>query len=213
VAAALVIFFKAESATSKFAFAAAAGTFLAQIALRRVSPRVRPMAFCALGIAAILLVPKAVRYVSDFSAVGEIADRTSTLSGRTTVWGYALDGIFDSPYWGYGAKYWDRFGEWPTSAHNGFLDVALTVGVPGAIALCAIIFVAGVRLALSSSPLLPFLVFGVVANLVVSQIGVPAVTSLALWLAVGATVRVREAKGPKDVVRPTMNVGPRPITV
>ena len=212
-AGAVWILVVAQSATSKFALAAAVAVFLVQATVRRVGARLRPTVICGFGIAGILLVPKAVSFLSDFSAVGEAADRTSSLSGRTTVWSYALDGISESPYWGYGAKFWDRFGGWPSSAHNGFLDVALSVGIPATLALCVIVAIAWARLTLASSPLLPLLAFGVVANLVVSQIVVPTVPSLALWLAVGATVRIREVKGANSVGISAASDPHRPVVV
>lgn len=198
-AGALWILVVAQSASSKFALAAAAGMLLVQATVRRVGAKLRPTVICGFGIAGILLAPTVVTFLSDFSAVGDVAGRTSSLSARTTVWSYALDGISASPYWGYGARFWDRFGGWPSSAHNGFLDIALSAGIPAAVMLLAILAIAAVRLTLASSPLLPFLTFGVVANLVVSQLAVPTVASLALWVAVGATVRLREAKASTDV--------------
>lgn len=80
--------------------------------------------------------------------VGLIAgwlDRDITLSGRTQLWGLVRDGIANKPWFGYG---YDGFfqgpfspahaivsqAEWaPTHAHNAYMEMALHVGVVGAV--------------------------------------------------------------------------------
>jgi hypothetical protein len=62
--------------------------------------------------------------------------------------------------------------------------------LPAALALVAIVALAAARLISAMGLLLPFLAFGVVTNLALSQLTVPAIPALALWLAVGTTVRI-----------------------
>ena len=68
--------------------------------------------------------------------------RDSTLTGRTDVWSWAVGAICERPIWGYGySAYWlnpdvardvARHLYWPPpSAHNGYLDLFLSVGMVG----------------------------------------------------------------------------------
>jgi O-antigen ligase len=69
-----------------------------------------------------------------------------TFTGRTDIWQFAIDGIVERPVFGFGmGSFWQREQtvggpslEWegPESAshaHNSFLDLALTTGIPGLI--------------------------------------------------------------------------------
>ena len=74
-----------------------------------------------------------------------IAGRDATLTGRTALWGLVGDAIGQHPVLGYGygvfwedtgpaAQYVNQFLDWlPGEAHNGFLDIALNLGVVGEI--------------------------------------------------------------------------------
>lgn len=188
-AAALLMLVVSKSATAMLAFGVAMVVLVGKGVLRRFGAGMRTLVMVVFGTAGILLAPIIIDYLN-LSTVGEVAGRTASLSGRTTVWRYTFDGISASPYWGHGpGVFWERFGGWPSSAHNGFLDFALTAGLPASLAICAIVIVAGLRLAMASSPLFLLVVFGAVANITVSQLSVPGIASLALWLAVGATAR------------------------
>ena len=188
-AAALLMLSLSKSATSLFALAASAGLFGLVVLLRKTGTQLRPLVILALTIAGFLLWPKAFNFMSR-EQLSDASQRTESLSGRTQIWQWALDGISESPYVGHGTDFWESFGAWSRSAHNGFLDVALSAGLPAALALVAIVALAAARLISAMSLLLPFLAFGVVTNFAVSQLTVPVIPALALWLAVGTTVRI-----------------------
>ena len=188
-AGAVLMLVLSKSATAALALVAAVGALGAQAALRRASDRTKPLVFVIMGTIALSALPKGIELLSRKS-VAEATGRTESFSSRTVIWQWARQGISESPFWGYGTEFWRDFGAWNNSGHNGFIDIALAFGVPAALALCAITVVAAVRLALASSILLSFLVFGVTANLAVSQLASPTIPSLALWLAVGSTLHM-----------------------
>jgi O-antigen ligase len=194
VAVALYMLAISRSATAMLSLAAGAAVLGLQAILRRISPQVRPLLIVAVGIAGLFLVPKAVSLLSR-KGLADVTDRTESFSGRTQIWQWAIEGISGSPYFGHGTDFWQSVGEWNKSGHNGFLDVALTAGVPTALGLAAIVVLAAVRLTKSSSAMLPLLAFGIAVNLAVSQLGAPAIPALALWLAVGTTLRTGEVRG------------------
>jgi O-antigen ligase len=80
-----------------------------------------------------------------------VADPTFT--GRSDIWGFALSAVAEKPLLGHGyAAFWDeaaqrqtaKGAEWAVSAahsHNSYLDLAVTIGLPGLL-LCILIFVA-----------------------------------------------------------------------
>jgi len=89
-----------------------------------------------------------------FGAVG----RDATLTGRTEVWQSALNAIGERPFFGYGYReFWDSSGDaryfitpnvdgwYADMAHNGFIEVALDLGVVGIIALAVFLVVSFVR--------------------------------------------------------------------
>jgi exopolysaccharide production protein ExoQ len=78
--------------------------------------------------------------------------RDLTLTGRTEIWGLSLDAVMQRPLLGYGyGAFWHDQGPiesariaallyWPVpNAHNGVLDVALELGVVGAVLAVAIL--------------------------------------------------------------------------
>jgi exopolysaccharide production protein ExoQ len=104
------------------------------------------LAVTIIGIAGVILINIYVGSDSLFGAVGKDA----TLSSRTFIWQYVWDQIQLRPWFGYGlAAFWQGF-EGPSGyiqlamtvdvvyAHNGFLDIWLSIGIVG---LC--IFLAG----------------------------------------------------------------------
>ena len=188
-AGALLMLWLSKSATSLLALAASAGLFGLLVLLRKAGTQLRPLLIIIMAIAGILLWPKIVNLLSR-EELSQVTQRNESLSGRTQIWEWALDGISEAPYTGHGTDFWQSFGEWSGSAHNGFLDVALSAGLPAALVLVAIVVLAAARLFSTMNLLLPFLVFGIVVNFAVSQLAVPSVPALALWLAVGTTVRI-----------------------
>ena len=100
---------------------------------------VPPIVFCALLIATMVTVFVVGNYEAILSALG----RDTTLSGRTEIWGVLVDKIIQRPWTGYGySGFWQgKEGEsidvWyvsrdmPPHGHNGYLDVALDLGLIG----------------------------------------------------------------------------------
>ena len=75
----------------------------------------------------------------------------STFTGRTEVWQFVLDHVIERPITGFGfASFWGTpevvygMGGYPIwanmagHAHNGYLDLALTIGIPGAVFVVAV---------------------------------------------------------------------------
>lgn len=192
-AAALLMLTVSKSATSLFALAASVGLFGLLVVLRKSGTQLRPLVIIAVAVTGFLLGPRAINFLSR-EQVADVAQRDESFSGRTRIWQWALDGISESPYIGHGTDFWQSFGEWSRSAHNGFLDVALSAGLPAALTLVAIVVLAAARLTSTMGLLLPFLAFGVVTNFALSQLTIPVIPALALWLAVGTTVRIERIR-------------------
>jgi O-antigen ligase len=79
-----------------------------------------------------------------------VAGRDATLTGRTDLWDIAVEAIGERPVLGYGYKeFWnpdgssDRYKQvvgWePSSSHNGFVEVALDLGLVGETALVLVL--------------------------------------------------------------------------
>ncbi|PSB12062.1 transporter [Pleurocapsa sp. CCALA 161] len=97
------------------------------------------LAVTIIGIIALIWVAGYIGADSFFSSLG----KDSTLSGRTDIWGYVWDQIQLRPWLGYGlAAFWNGY-EGPSGyvqlamriaviyAHNGFLDIWLSIGLIG----------------------------------------------------------------------------------
>lgn len=81
----------------------------------------------------------------------ELLGRDATLTGRTDIWIILADQVAARPWTGYGYKafwvvedgpvFWVRQGtQWPVpTAHNGWLEIALALGLPG-VALMALLY-------------------------------------------------------------------------
>jgi exopolysaccharide production protein ExoQ len=107
-------------------------------------------------VAAILISGSAVN-----DALG-VFGKDATLTGRTDAWQLVIDAIGRRPAlgYGYGGVFWGWEGpavtliypylNWfPGSAHNGFLEVALNIGIVGEVALI-LLLVVGLRRAWAS---------------------------------------------------------------
>lgn len=84
-------------------------------------------------------------YLAPIGALVDALVPDPTFSGRTDIWRFAIDQIAQAPFTGHGfATFWGteqvvyamtEYG-WVTTAstaHNGYLDLALTIGIPGSI--------------------------------------------------------------------------------
>jgi O-antigen ligase len=109
--------------------------------------RVRP--FAGITLAVSVLVAFNILSVGSiyFEPVRNLLDATmadSSFTGRTDIWQFAVDRLAERPITGYGfSAFWGTeevvYGmsgdaSWANTAghaHNGYLDLALTIGVPG----------------------------------------------------------------------------------
>jgi exopolysaccharide production protein ExoQ len=104
---------------------------------------------CAIMVVAVMMLIGGV-LAGDLPALLQLFDRDTSLTGRTDLWPYVMDAIAERPLvgWGYMA-FWTPDGRdasyilnqirWNApNAHNGFLELALSLGVTGLIALVAI---------------------------------------------------------------------------
>lgn len=148
IGADLVFLLGASSRTSMICLALIALNFFMIRAVVRGS---------SLSLGSLLLVLTGAGVVSSLVAfnveeVLALFGRDLTLTGRTTIWGVALDYLSGSPWLGYGYQaawrsddgmplYMLRYGwQWnPSQSHNGYIDVMLGVGVLG-IAICLLAF-------------------------------------------------------------------------
>jgi exopolysaccharide production protein ExoQ len=120
-------------------------------AMRRRSSFAIPLV--ALGM--VLLGGVAIWVLDNQGTVLGWLHKDSTLSGRTGLWSVLLEAFRHRPWLGYGynafwvgwggesAEVWSAIGWDPAHAHNGFLDLALQLGVIGVLT-----FVAGFAVAL-----------------------------------------------------------------
>lgn len=89
----------------------------------------------------------------------DVLGRDATLSGRTDLWQATMDAIGERPALGYGYDaFWSETGPWaqyigpiaqwePESSHNGYLGVALNVGIVGEAILVLFLIVGVARAA------------------------------------------------------------------
>ncbi len=189
IAMAAMMLAVSKSATAILTLILALAVMATQQIVRRVDRQRRPLVLIAAAVVGFFLVPRIVDFFSATSNLAKVANRTESLSGRTQIWEWALDGISRSPYWGYGAGFWTSAVGWNNSAHNGFIDVALNAGLPAFIAVCVIIVVSAAKHLFAQSILLPLLIYGVASNMAFSLLATPNIASMAIWLAVGANLR------------------------
>ena len=98
------------------------------------------------GIGLPLFVGAIAAVLSNASLILQAMGKNTTLSGRTEMWPLVLENIAQQPWFGYGyesfwiggwegpaANVWVYlpFGFEPPHAHNGFLDIVLSVGIVG----------------------------------------------------------------------------------
>lgn len=104
-------------------------------------------------IAVVLTLPAWFWFSAHLDVVTESLSRDTTMTGRTVIWEDALAAIEEAPLLGHGYRaIWVKnpstwFPHLPTtqvvgSAHNGYLQIAATLGVPAA--LIAGVFVIGI---------------------------------------------------------------------
>ncbi|WP_211912090.1 O-antigen ligase family protein [Tardiphaga alba] len=134
------------------------GFCVAILLLVQIVSRVRGFAMkCAICFAPLLLMNVlAVGSAISPALAGIVATLPidTTFTGRTGIWEFALTGFFGRPIFGYGyGAFWNNPAnqttigsafEWATDAshsHNGYLELALSIGFPGLmLALAALLY-------------------------------------------------------------------------
>jgi O-antigen ligase len=128
---------------SKTAFDALPLTFIVSAVMARVRKPATGIAV-ALGVLALLnLISIGSIYIEPVRAVVGTVMADPTFTGRTDIWKFVVDHVAERPITGYGfATFWGTeqvvYGMagagWANTAghaHNGYLDLALTIGIPG----------------------------------------------------------------------------------
>lgn len=172
----------AGSATSNLALAGGLLAMAFVRLLKGMTTGSRLLAVTVGGFVSLVAFARLPPGALDIGAVWTASGRTSTATGRSVIWEHAVQGIQKSPWIGYGPDYWQGYSK--SSAHNGFLDFALAWGVPAALGLLVMLAVAVVRLSSMSHQGLALLAFGVVGNLPLSQLAVPSLPALCLFIGV-----------------------------
>jgi O-antigen ligase len=108
----------------------------------------------AIGALALVALLTAYGVATNLDSVTSSLDKDPHLTGRTDLWGYAIDSIKDKPLLGYGYQaFWTydsvparRIREainWDSAphAHNGYLDLTLEIGLIGLIAYLALLVI------------------------------------------------------------------------
>ena len=114
--------------------------------MRRVRRPVIGIAIALSGIAAFNVLSVGSIYSEPIRKLLDLVLTDATFTGRTEVWEFVLEHVRERPLTGYGfATFWGTpevvygmggYEVWANTAghaHNGYLDLALTIGIPGAI--------------------------------------------------------------------------------
>ncbi len=195
VAVGLFLLVLTKSATSIVSCIVALGVLAGVTAWRRTSARFKPLIILGSGTAVLLAALTLGNRIDVFTTLAGATGRDEKFSNRTDIWAFAGQQIAEAPLWGHGSGFWKgalqqttgvaRFG----SAQSGFLEYALAFGIPAALTLGVLVIRSGYRLAIASSPMLPLWTFGVLQNVSNSQVAIPGIASLSLWLAIAAASR------------------------
>jgi exopolysaccharide production protein ExoQ len=209
-ALALAMFLPTRSVGGVAALALAALPVGFVAALRRLVPAARRRTTGLVGVALAALGALAVAFAPTWLAW---LGRDVTLTRRTEIWALVLPAIAERPWLGHGASaFWDvaaasseidrtlHFD--PGSAHNGFLDLALDLGVVGLAAFCipfALALARAVRLALrapGAAALWPlaFLAWLVTSNLAEGAMLRRGPFGWAVFVATAAALAARTAR-------------------
>jgi O-antigen ligase len=208
-ALALALFKPVRSVGGAAALALAAGPITLTAWLRRLSPTARASA--AITIAGLLTVAGALALVAAPKLLA-LVGRDVTLTRRTDIWSLVLPAIGERPWLGFGiGAFWHVAPESekivkilhfsPGSAHNGFFDLALELGIVGFTAFClpfGLAFARSVRMALTERGAgalwpLAFLSWLVTSNLVEGALLRRGPLGWTIFVATAALLAVRHA--------------------
>jgi O-antigen ligase len=140
IVAATALTWLSKSMGSVIVLAAVAPVMLAIRSLQLGAKKRLAYFFVILTVSYFVL---AVSFI-DLDMILDFMDKDPTMTGRTALWPLVLHAIEDRPWLGYGySVFWDaavlgpQIGIWELmewtapNAHNNFLDVCLSVGLPG----------------------------------------------------------------------------------
>jgi O-antigen ligase len=128
---------------SKTAMAALPLTLIVSVIMSRAAKPKNGVAVVLAIVAFLNLLSVGSIYIEPIRAVVDAIMPDATFTGRTEIWKFAVDHVAQRPITGYGfATFWGTeqvvYGmsgaTWANTAahaHNGFVDLALTVGIPG----------------------------------------------------------------------------------
>jgi O-antigen ligase len=126
--------------TSAVGYAILTGAVFFLCPLIQLTPKRRAFALLCCSCAAIVAA-----YIvwQNFAAITYAVGKDPTLTGRADLWRYSLTDIADRPWFGFGYEaFWTQSSEparliretvWETAphAHNGYIDMALYIGILG----------------------------------------------------------------------------------
>ena len=147
-AMAALALFLSKSATSAIVMLASAGLFV--LLTQHRYPAALRLAIFGLGVIAVMttLISMAFGGIDPIAEILNAFGKSSSLTGRTTLWDIATHQIAQTPWLGVGFDaYWDTgaflavdhvqraYGEGLISFHNFILDIWVTLGLPGLIGI------------------------------------------------------------------------------
>jgi O-antigen ligase len=129
---------------SKTAIAALPLALIVSVIMARATKPANGVAAALSILVALNLLSIGSIYIAPIRAVVEAIMPDATFTGRTDIWKFAVDHVAQRPITGYGfATFWGTeqvvygmsggatWANTASHAHNGFVDLALTIGIPG----------------------------------------------------------------------------------
>lgn len=129
---------------------------ITSVVARLPSPRARAV-ICLTPLVAINLLSVGTVVSEGLANVAHLLPFDTSFTGRTDIWRFALEALAARPLIGYGfSAFWgangvaipDAGSEWAAEAansHNGYLDAALTMGIPGLVLLIVVLVIVPMR--------------------------------------------------------------------
>ena len=131
---------------SKTSIAVLPLVLIVSVIIARVQRPTVGMALALLVVVALSVLSIGTLYFAPIRTLVDLLIADPSFTGRTEIWNFALDHVAQRPITGYGfATFWGTeqvvYGMggdlvWANAAgnaHNGYVDLALTIGIPGAI--------------------------------------------------------------------------------
>jgi O-antigen ligase len=128
---------------SKTAMAALPLTLIVSVIMARAAKPKNGVAVALAIVAFLNLLSVGSIYIAPIRDVVDAIMPDATFTGRTEIWKFAVDHVAQRPITGYGfATFWGTeqvvygmsgatWANTASHAHNGFVDLALTIGIPG----------------------------------------------------------------------------------